>query len=78
MSDKQSLLQAVGALPDGATWAEITDTLLALLARRGANADFARLYRSQLTDEQLAEYLGPKGEYRLDDVLAELDAGKPA
>jgi hypothetical protein len=78
MSDKQVLLQAVGALPDGATWAEITDALLDLVARRGTTADFARLYRTQLTAEQLAEYADPKGEFRLDDVIAELDAREPA
>jgi hypothetical protein len=78
MSDKQMLLQAVGALPDGATLGEIIDTLLAVLARRGSGADFARLYRAQLTDQQLAEYLDPKTEFRFDDVIAELESRKPA
>lgn len=78
MSDKQALLEAVGALPDGANWAEITDALLDLVARRGTAADFARLYRAQITPEQLAEYLNPKAEFRLDDVIAELDARRPA
>ena len=77
MSDKQSLLEAVGGLPESATWAEITDALLVLVARRGTGTDFARLYRTQLTTEQLAEYLSPKAEARLDDVIAELEALPP-
>ncbi len=77
MSDKQSLLQTVGALPDGASWSQITDALLALLARRGSAADFARLYRTQLTAADIAEYLDPKGEIPLDDVIAELGASSP-
>jgi hypothetical protein len=73
VSDKQAILEAVGALPEGANWAEITDALLDLVARRGTAADFAKLYRTQLTADQLAEYLSPKGEFRLDDVIAELE-----
>ena len=34
MSDKQALLESVRALPDGATWGEITDALIAFIARR--------------------------------------------
>lgn len=74
MSDKQSLLQAVGTLPDAATWTEITDMLLALVARRGSVADFARLYRTQITAEHLAEYASPKCDLPLDSVIAELEA----
>jgi hypothetical protein len=74
MSDKQVLLKAVADLPDGAGWSEITDTLLTLLARRGSVADFARLYRAQFTAEQLAEYLNPRMEHALADVIAELEA----
>lgn len=78
MSDRQSVLQAVGELPDSATWGEVTDTLLAVLARIGAGAEFARLYRGTLTAEQLAEYISPKAECSLDAVVAELDARNPA
>jgi len=78
MSEKQSLLQAVGALPDDASWSEITNTLLLLLARRGSGTDYASLYRTQLTAEQLAEYANPKGDLRLDDVIAELETRHPA
>ena len=74
MSDKQSLLKAVEALPDTASWAEITDSLLALVARRGTTSDFARLYRTQITADQLAEYASPPGGTPLDTVIAELEA----
>jgi hypothetical protein len=73
MSDRQSLLQLVGALPENATWNEITEALLTLVARRGTTADFARLYRTQLTAEQLAEYQNPQGEIPVDSVIAELE-----
>jgi hypothetical protein len=73
MSDKQSLLQMVGALPKNASWREITNALLELVARRGTTADFARLYRSQLTEEQLAEYQNPIGDIPLDSVIKELE-----
>lgn len=74
MSDKQTLLKVVEAMPDGATWSEMTDRLLAALARHGTPADFARFYRSQLTAADLAEYLDPKIECSLVDVLNELKA----
>ncbi len=34
MSDEQTLLKAVEALPDGATWSEMTDALLKFIAQR--------------------------------------------
>jgi hypothetical protein len=74
MSDKQTLLKVVEAMPDGATWSEMTDRLLAVVARYGSPADFARLYRTQLTAADLAEYLDPKLEFALADVVAELKA----
>lgn len=74
MSDKQELLKVVEAMPDGATWSEMTDRLLAVLARHGTPADFARFYRSQLTAADLAEYLDPKIEFLLVDVVNELKA----
>jgi hypothetical protein len=77
MSDKQSLLQMVGTLPENATWTEITDALLSPVARRSTSAEFARLYRTQLTPEQLAEYLNTNGEIPLESVLAELEARAP-
>lgn len=73
MSDKQVLMKAFADLPEGANWSQITDALLALLAQRGAVADFARLYSSTLTAEQLAEYLNPRMEHALADVVAELE-----
>jgi hypothetical protein len=77
MSDKQSVLQAVATLPDTATWAEITDALIGVAARRGSAADLARLYREQLTADQLAEYLSPKAEVPLDAVVGELETRTP-
>ena len=77
MSDKQALLKAVEALPDAANWNQITDALLDVLARRGAVADFARLYHTQFTAEHLAEYLNPQAEYALAAVIAELEARTP-
>ncbi len=74
MSNKQSLLKAVEALPDTANWGDITDVLLGLVARRGSAADFARLYREPFSAEQLAEYLNPSREVSLAVVLAELEA----
>ena len=74
MSDKQSLLKAVESLPDTGNWREITYRLLAVVARHGSGADFARLYRAQLTAEQLAEYLEPKPEVSLADAIAGLEA----
>lgn len=79
MSDKQSVIDAVGRLPESAGWPEITDALLAVVARRGNEADFARLYRAQFTPEHLAEYLTPPtGGVPLDAVIAELAARTPA
>ena len=78
MSDKQALLKAVEAMPDGATWAEMTDRLLAPLARHGLTAEFAKAYRAQLTAADLAEYLDPKFEFSLVDVVAELKAMRAA
>jgi hypothetical protein len=78
MTNKEAVLQAVGALPDSATWAEITDVLLAAAARHGSPADFAQLYRTQITSDDLAEYAAPNGDIPLDAVLAELEARVPA
>ena len=78
MPDKQKLLKAVEAIPDGATWAELTDHLLSVLARHGVGTDFARLYRAQLTAADLAEYLAPKFEFSLASVVAELKAAPAA
>ncbi|HEY1189603.1 MAG TPA: hypothetical protein VGE74_18295 [Gemmata sp.] len=36
MSDKQQLLKAIEALPDGATWGEIAPALLEYVARRAS------------------------------------------
>lgn len=77
MSDKQALLKAVEALPDGANWSQITDALLDVVARRGSVADFARLYRTQFTAEHLAEYLNPQADHSLADIIAELEARPP-
>lgn len=74
MSNKQSVLQAVQTLSESASWGEITDALLAVVARAGSAADFARLYRTQFTAEHLAEYLNPAGAIPLDAVIAELEA----
>lgn len=73
MSEKQSLLLMAGALPENATWADITDALLTLVVHRGSAADFARLYKSQLTSGDLAEYESPKGVIPLDSVIEELE-----
>lgn len=78
MSHKQAILEAVAGLPETATWSEITDALLALVARQGSAADFARQYRTQLTADQLAEYQNPSGDIPLESVLAELEARGPA
>ena len=74
MSDKQSLIQAVDALPDAASWPEITATMLDLLARRSAISNFAKLYRTQLTADHLSEYINPKRDVSLESVVAELEA----
>lgn len=34
MSDKQALLKVVEAMPDGATWSEMTDAMLKFIAQR--------------------------------------------
>lgn len=74
MSDKQALLKAVEALPDEATLSEMTEMLLGVIASRAPASDLARLYRAQLGAEQLAEYLDPKFDYSLAEVLVELEA----
>jgi hypothetical protein len=51
-----------------------TDAILGAAARRGAAADFVRLYRAQFTAEHLAEYLTLRPEHSLAAVLAELEA----
>lgn len=74
MSNKEAVLKAVATLPEAATWAEITDALLAVVARHGSAADFARFYRTQLAAADLAEYAGLQGDIPLDTVIAELEA----
>lgn len=78
MSNKQSVIEAIRPLPESASWVEITDALLAVVARSGSEADFARLYRTQFTAEHLAEYLSPPTGVPLDAVIAELEARTPA
>jgi hypothetical protein len=74
MSEKQSLLKAVSELPDSATAAQVTDALLNYFANRGAMTEFARLYRAQMTADQLAEYFDMKPELELRQVVAEIEA----
>jgi hypothetical protein len=76
MSNKQSLIDAVGALPEAASWAEITDRLLSIVAEKGTEAEFARLYRSQTSAAELEEFYSrpPQGGIALDDVIAGLEA----
>jgi hypothetical protein len=74
MSNKQALLKAVESLPETANWGQITDVLLDLVARRGSVSDFVRLYRTQFTAEQFAEYLNPRAEHALAAVLSELES----
>lgn len=74
MSEKQSLLKAVSALPDTATAAQVTDALLNYFANRGAMTEFARLYRAQMTADQLFEHINAKVELNLADVVAEIEA----
>lgn len=74
MSNKQSVIDAIRPLPETASWVEITNALLAVVARTGSEADFAHLYRTQFTAEQLAEYLNPPGGAPLDTVIRELEA----
>lgn len=77
MSNKQSLIDAVGTLPETASWLEITDALLSVVARRGSEADFARLYRTQLTAEHLAEYSNPPVGIPISEFVAELESRDP-
>ena len=77
MSNKQSLIDAVGTLPETASWLEITDALLAVVARRGSEADFARLYRTQLTAEHLAEYTRVPVGIPISEFVATLEARNP-
>lgn len=74
MSSKQSVLEAVTKLPETATWAEITDALLSVVARGGSLTDFARLYRAQFTAEHLAAYLQPQADVLLESVAEELES----
>lgn len=78
MSNKQSVIEAIRPLPETASWVEITDALLAVVARSGSEADYARLYRTQFTAEHLAEYLNPPGGAPLEAVIAELEAWESA
>jgi hypothetical protein len=73
MSHKQALLKFIEALPDAATWGEITDALLVFIARRSGAA---------LTAGQRAE-LGAKLDsipgVSPDDVreaVAQIEAGQ--
>ena len=77
MSTKQTLIDAVGTLPETASWLEITNALLSVVARRGSESDFARLYRTQLTSEHLAEYANPVAGIPISDFVATLEARDP-
>ena len=74
MSEKQKLLDAVTGLPESANVSQITDALLNFLANRGAMSEFARIYRAQMTADDLAEHLNPKFEHDLVQVIAEIAA----
>jgi len=52
----------------------MTDSLLAVVAKNVTTADFARLYRTQITAADLAEYLNPRAEVSFADALADLEA----
>ena len=79
MSLKHKVIEVVGTLSDDAGPTEITNVLLDLLARKGALSEFARLYREQMTAEQIAEYVNPPmGEFKLDAVVTELENLHPA
>jgi hypothetical protein len=73
MINKQQVLRAVEALPDTASWPEISDALFELLIREGLTAQAASLYRSQLTEAELKEYEQPRCEVSLGDAIAELE-----
>lgn len=75
MSNKQSVIDAVDQLPDTANWSEIAETLIAVVARNGTEADLARFLRAQMTSEDLlSEYESlPADVETLEDVIAELE-----
>ena len=73
MSGKQAVLEAINSLTESATWAEVTDALVGVVARNGSQSDVAKLYRQRLTADDLAEYLAPKLDVSLDAVVAELE-----
>jgi len=72
MSHKQKLLEAARGLPDTANWHEIADVLINVLASAEQPAELARVYRQQITAEQLTEYLDPRTDVSLSSVVAEL------
>ena len=75
MSIKQSILDAVNRLPDTATSKEIVDDLLNVIANEGSLTDYARLYRSQMTADDLMECINPPRDcVPIDQVIAELEA----
>jgi hypothetical protein len=73
MVNKEKVLQTVQAVPDSASWSEITDALFLMVSREGSVAELTNLYRGQLTPADLKEYEQPRFEVRLDDVIAELE-----
>jgi hypothetical protein len=56
MISKSSFIQAIQTLPDGASWTDIADALLRMVAHEGSTSDFVRLYRGQMTTESINEY----------------------
>jgi len=78
MLTKHAVLQSIQELPDTANWADMTEALLRLAANEGDPSDFARFYRQQLTAENMMEYLEPKFDVELIDVIRELEGRHPA
>jgi len=74
MSEKQTLLRAAEQLPETATWRQVTDAMIDVLANAQQQTELARLYRQQVTASQLAEYVDPRCEVSLEEVISELAA----
>ena len=77
MSDKQAMIDALTRAPESANYTQLLRAMYDDAVRRGAVAVAAALHRSLFPAPTPAEYLNPKCDVSLQEVLDELYAETP-
>ena len=74
MSDKQAMIEALSKLPESANYVQLLRAMYDDAVRRGAEAVAAALHKSLFPAPTPAEYLNPKCDMTLQEILDVLDA----